>query len=170
MRRLGLVLTGLSAVALALIPSPAKAQTEPPSLGCIPTSDTPVQTDLVGPLPPARGCSSSSRLPRIWSSSLATSTRNGTIVFAAGIPPGTYPVRFFDIRSGVSFVVGYLQIGNCAPTSKDQCKNGGWRNYPQFTNQGSGIAFFTTAPRRAPLGRRRAVGVGDVAGVLACLD
>jgi hypothetical protein len=23
-----------------------------------------------------------------------------------------------------------------APTSKDQCKNGGWRNYPQFKNQG----------------------------------
>ncbi len=27
------------------------------------------------------------------------------------------------------------------PTSKDQCKNGGWRNYPQFQNQGQCIAF-----------------------------
>jgi 6-phosphogluconolactonase len=27
------------------------------------------------------------------------------------------------------------------PTSKDQCKNGGWRNFPQFKNQGQCIAF-----------------------------
>ena len=33
-----------------------------------------------------------------------------------------------------------------APTSKDQCKNGGWRNFPQFTNQGQCIAFVTHGP------------------------
>ena len=27
------------------------------------------------------------------------------------------------------------------PASKDQCKNGGWRNFPQFKNQGQCIAF-----------------------------
>ena len=27
------------------------------------------------------------------------------------------------------------------PTSKEQCKNGGWRNFPQFTNQGQCIVF-----------------------------
>jgi hypothetical protein len=27
------------------------------------------------------------------------------------------------------------------PTSKDQCKNGGWRNYPQFKNQGDCVSF-----------------------------
>jgi YVTN family beta-propeller protein len=27
------------------------------------------------------------------------------------------------------------------PTSKDQCKNGGWRNFPQFKNQGQCVAF-----------------------------
>ena len=27
------------------------------------------------------------------------------------------------------------------PTSKEQCKNGGWRNFPQFKNQGQCIAF-----------------------------
>ena len=27
------------------------------------------------------------------------------------------------------------------PTSKAQCKNGGWRNFPQFKNQGQCIAF-----------------------------
>ncbi len=145
MRRLGLVLT-VSAVALALIPSPAKAQTEPPSLGCIPTSDTPVQTDLVGPLPPSAGLFILVSPPPNLVLFPGDLNPDGTIVFAAGIPPGTYPVRFFDIRSGVSFVVGYLQIGNCAPTSKDQCKNGGWRNYPQFTNQGQCIALVNHGP------------------------
>ena len=28
-----------------------------------------------------------------------------------------------------------------APTSKDQCKNGGWLNFPQFKNQGQCVAF-----------------------------
>ncbi len=27
------------------------------------------------------------------------------------------------------------------PTSKEQCKNGGWRNYPQFKNQGDCVSF-----------------------------
>jgi hypothetical protein len=32
------------------------------------------------------------------------------------------------------------------PTSKDQCKNGGWRNYPQFANQGQCITFVQHGP------------------------
>jgi len=28
-----------------------------------------------------------------------------------------------------------------APTSKDQCKHGGWRTYPQFKNQGQCVSF-----------------------------
>ncbi len=32
------------------------------------------------------------------------------------------------------------------PTSKDQCKNGGWRNYPQFKNQGQCVAFVNHGP------------------------
>jgi hypothetical protein len=32
------------------------------------------------------------------------------------------------------------------PTTKDQCKNGGWRNFAQFTNQGQCIAFVTHGP------------------------
>jgi hypothetical protein len=30
------------------------------------------------------------------------------------------------------------------PTSKDQCKNGGWRNYPGFRNQGDCVSFVAT--------------------------
>jgi 6-phosphogluconolactonase (cycloisomerase 2 family) len=34
-----------------------------------------------------------------------------------------------------------VAVGPGAPTSKDQCKHGGWRNFPQFKNQGQCIAF-----------------------------
>jgi hypothetical protein len=32
------------------------------------------------------------------------------------------------------------------PASKDQCKNAGWRNFPQFKNQGQCIAFVNHGP------------------------
>jgi hypothetical protein len=32
------------------------------------------------------------------------------------------------------------------PTSKDQCKNGGWRNFPQFNNQGDCLKFVQHRP------------------------
>jgi hypothetical protein len=32
------------------------------------------------------------------------------------------------------------------PTSKAQCRNGGWRNFPQFKNQGQCIAFVNYGP------------------------
>ena len=32
------------------------------------------------------------------------------------------------------------------PASKDQCKNGGWRNFPQFKNEGLCIAFVNRGP------------------------
>jgi streptogramin lyase len=32
------------------------------------------------------------------------------------------------------------------PTSKDQCKNGGWRNFPQFKNEGQCVAFVLHNP------------------------
>jgi hypothetical protein len=38
------------------------------------------------------------------------------------------------------------------PTSQDQCRNGGWRNYPGFTNQGDCVSFVATGGRN-PLGK-----------------
>jgi hypothetical protein len=36
------------------------------------------------------------------------------------------------------------------PTSKEQCKNGGWRNFPQFKNQGDCVSFVATHGRNPP--------------------
>jgi hypothetical protein len=36
------------------------------------------------------------------------------------------------------------------PTSKEQCKNGGWRNFPGFKNQGDCVSFVATGGRNRP--------------------
>ena len=58
------------------------------------------------------------------------------------------PFLLFRIPD-LNVVIGSIQIGNCTPpppTSKDQCMNGGWRNYPQFKNQGQCVAFVNHRP------------------------
>jgi hypothetical protein len=36
------------------------------------------------------------------------------------------------------------------PTSKEQCKNGGWRNFSQFKNQGDCVSFVATNGKNQP--------------------
>jgi hypothetical protein len=36
------------------------------------------------------------------------------------------------------------------PTSKDQCTNGGWRNFPGFKNQGDCVSFVATGGKNPP--------------------
>jgi hypothetical protein len=38
------------------------------------------------------------------------------------------------------------------PTSKDQCKNGGWRDFGVFKNQGDCVSFFATGGDNPPSG------------------
>jgi hypothetical protein len=38
------------------------------------------------------------------------------------------------------------------PTSTDQCKNGGWRNFPGFKNQGDCVSFVATKGKNQPSG------------------
>jgi hypothetical protein len=38
------------------------------------------------------------------------------------------------------------------PTSKDQCKSGGWRNYGVFKNQGDCVSYVATGGKNPPAG------------------
>jgi hypothetical protein len=38
------------------------------------------------------------------------------------------------------------------PTSKDQCKSGGWRNFPGFKNQGDCVSFVANGGKNPPTG------------------
>jgi hypothetical protein len=53
------------------------------------------------------------------------------------VPFPFIPIRPQPIQAGDITVVD----APARPTSKDQCKNGGWRDFPQFKNQGQCVAF-----------------------------
>ena len=55
-------------------------------------------------------------------------------------PPGGHEDRF--ISSGNLTVVDAQPL----PSSKDQCRGGGWRNFQQFKSQGQCIAFVNHGP------------------------
>lgn len=38
------------------------------------------------------------------------------------------------------------------PTSRDQCRDGGWRSFPSFKNQGDCVSFVATAGKNPPAG------------------
>ena len=38
------------------------------------------------------------------------------------------------------------------PTTKDQCKNGGWQTYGVFKNQGDCVSFVATGGKNPPVG------------------
>jgi hypothetical protein len=42
--------------------------------------------------------------------------------------------------------------GRPLPTIKDQCKHGGWKNFPQFKNQGDCVSFVATGGKNPPSG------------------
>jgi hypothetical protein len=50
--------------------------------------------------------------------------------------------------------LGALAFGDsrCLPTSKDQCKNGGWNTFGVFKNQGDCVSFVATGGRNQPSG------------------
>jgi hypothetical protein len=79
---------------------------------------------------------------------------NGGGGFVARYGDSTYPggyglvsmdsgTTWFDFRGEA---LGFKTYVESEPTSKDQCKNGGWRNFPQFKNEGLCIAFVNHGP------------------------
>ena len=67
-----------------------------------------------------------------------------------GDPP---PSGFIDALAG-PFTSGDITIidAHPLPTSKDQCKNGGWQTYRVFKNQGDGVSFVATGGKNPPGG------------------
>jgi hypothetical protein len=79
---------------------------------------------------------------------------NGGGGFAARYGDNTYPGGYglVSMDSGTTwfhflgYALGFKTYVESEPTSIDQCKNGGWRNFPQFKNQGQCITFVTHGP------------------------
>jgi hypothetical protein len=86
---------------------------------------------------------------------------------------GTVGVRITDLPTGDRLeaipgsvcptpLTSYVELGfsgdlvvvdsGALPTSKDQCKKGGWRQYGVFKNQGDCVSFVATGGKNPPAG------------------
>jgi hypothetical protein len=64
----------------------------------------------------------------------------------SSFPPGA---QILLLSANSPFSAGDIVVTDAQPplpTSKEQCKKGGWRNFPQFKNQGQCIAFVNHGP------------------------
>jgi streptogramin lyase len=74
------------------------------------------------------------------------STARGATITEYPVPtPASGPIQITAGPDGALWFTEEFgnQIGRIAvvPTSKDHCKHGGWRDFPQFKNQGQCTAF-----------------------------
>jgi hypothetical protein len=71
----------------------------------------------------------------------------------------SYPSSFTPSDSGVNHS-GDITVIDAPPLpiTKDQCKNGGWRNFPGFRNQGDCISFVVHQAIKACVFEREAIG------------
>jgi hypothetical protein len=68
-------------------------------------------------------------------------------VFSGVLPPGPITDPFF--HGPQDFAV---TDAHPLPTSKDQCKNGGWQDFGVFKNQGDCVSFVATGGKNLPSG------------------
>jgi hypothetical protein len=67
-----------------------------------------------------------------------------------GIPTGVPTCSPLGIAVDFVVTAGDVVVADAQPlpTSKDQCKNGGWRSYPGFKNQGDCVSFVAGKGKR----------------------
>jgi len=103
--------------------------------------------------------------PTINANGTATYTFTAATIAAGGnqVPFPTGTIQAIDILIDVQgtadvsniTVNGVLQVPEAAtPTSKEQCKNGGWKTFtnPSFKNQGDCVSFVATGGKNPPNG------------------
>jgi hypothetical protein len=68
--------------------------------------------------------------------------------------PGEPPPPDFADRGAGPFLSGDVTVVDAPalPTSKDQCKNGGWRNFGVFKNQGDCVSYVETGGKNRQAG------------------
>jgi len=72
---------------------------------------------------------------------------NGGYFFVVGVGrPATWTVTI-EWAGGTLQESLHVDCSPAEPTSKRECKNGGWRSFPQFKNQGQCLAFVQRGPR-----------------------
>ena len=71
--------------------------------------------------------------------------------FSVGGSLGSQEATFGNFLYGFSFGAGTQELSvTCLPRSKEECKDGGWRSFGVFKNQGDCVSFVTTGGRNQP--------------------
>jgi hypothetical protein len=97
--------------------------------------------------------------PNSGADSVEFAYRTGDEPFGPPLPGpttcSTFPATFFtdtfafpDFTNAEGDVVVTDTVP--LPTAKDECKNGGWRNFPVFKNQGDCVSFVATKGKNPP--------------------
>ncbi len=75
------------------------------------------------------------------------------VVIGFGVNIGTFNPSY-DVETDLVDFNGTVYDFQLAPTSKDQCKNGGWQNYtnPTFKNQGDCVSYVATGGKNGANG------------------
>ena len=78
----------------------------------------------------------------------------GSMFYDPSATPTCTPITGFEGNGGQlpGFITGQIVVIDAAPppTSRDQCRNGGWRNYPGFKHQGVCVGFVATGGKNPP--------------------
>jgi hypothetical protein len=76
--------------------------------------------------------------------------RGGFFSIGGQTPSETATVAFLYGFSGPAAGGTQQLVVTCLPTTKQECKNGGWRNYGVFKNQGDCVSFVATKGKNPP--------------------
>lgn len=85
--------------------------------------------------------------PATYQATIFTANGNYNDQGASGVEAGIDPAGtavFFN----ESFRSALTQPVLISPTNKDQCKQGGWRTFPQFKNQGGCVSFVASGGKK----------------------
>jgi hypothetical protein len=93
-------------------------------------------------------------LGRGWFIEVTDATPDSLAVFSVSVdtPPTVCPASLGVAQERVDFGDIVVTDAPPFPTSKDQCKNGGWRDFGIFKNQGDCVSFVATKGKNPPGG------------------
>jgi hypothetical protein len=151
MRRIVLVAFALAAIGPTS--APAGAQTSPTltleeacvTVDGVRSSGIAITVSGLPPFGSASGLLTPPNGVTIFGSIFSDASGVGTLTFFGG--PGLYTVQ------GLSPIIPVQSLEvDCLPNDKDECKNGGWRDFGVFKNQGDCVSFVATKGKNPPGG------------------
>jgi hypothetical protein len=90
--------------------------------------------------------------PPLYTIAQVAAGNPNAVVLAIGVNVGSYNPGYDVATDGVQFndTTWNFELPPPMPTTKDQCKDGGWQSYGVFKNQGDCVSWVQTGGANAP--------------------